>query len=160
LVNVFNPLAGWHLPHIIKGAFMPARSIPHSLSIVISILLILSLFAAIWANPGTGITLGIIFLLFVLSAITYTIVRKNRAAYLQGQISISVSIRNICLEIAIVLLTMVLAGLAGRYLSGIAAKLIRNYPTNLIAGICVGLLAGSAMGLLVKQVSSRFVDQN
>ena len=139
---------------------MPAQSTKHSLSIVVSILLILSLFAAAWANPAVGFTLGVIFLLFVLTITVYTIVRKNRAAYQQGSISLSVSLLNICLEIAIVLLTMALAGLAGRYLSGMAALWISSYPASLIAGVCAGLLAGSAVGLLAKQVSGRFVDQH
>ncbi len=136
---------------------MPALSLKHILSIVLSILIIFTLFITAWQMPRVGTALGLIFLFFGLIATCYTIVHKNRKACQQGKIPLSVCIKNICLEIAAVLLTMALAGLAGRYLSIMATGNINSHPVKLITGIGIGILIGWAIGLLIKFVSGRFI---
>jgi len=136
---------------------MPARFVTHSLSIIIFVLIIFTVFATVWARPVVGITLGLILFLFVLIATSYMIVKKYRAAYHSGNIPLYTSIRNICLEIAAILLAMMLAGLIGRYLSVMAVGEIANHPAKLIVGLGICLLAGWAVGLFVKRTCSRLV---
>ena len=136
---------------------MPARSITYPLSIIISVLLILSLLASIWVNQAVGITLGLTFLLFCLVATSYTIIGKNRKTYQQGEVSLSISIRNTFLEISAILLAMALAGLTGRYLSTIATGNIGSHPLKLVTGIGIGILVGWAVGLFIKFASSRLI---
>jgi hypothetical protein len=136
---------------------MPARSITYPLSIIIAVLLILTLLATIWATPMVGTTLGLIFVLFGIATTSYTIVGKYRKAYLQEEISLSISIRNICLEIAAILFTIFLAALVGRYLGAFINGNVNSTPAKLITGIGLGLLAGWLVGLFLKLASSRFV---
>jgi hypothetical protein len=136
---------------------MPARSITYPLSIIICFLLIISLLASIWVNQSVGITLALIFLLFGLTATSYTIINKNRKAYQQGKISLSISIKNTCLEILAILLAMVLAGLMGRYLSVVVMGNINSHPLKLLTGIGIGILVGWAIGLFIKIASSRII---
>jgi hypothetical protein len=137
---------------------MPALPFKHFLSIVISILLIFAIFITAWRIPSVGMALGLIFLLFGLTATSYTILQKNRKACRQGKISQSVCIKNILLEISAILFTMVLAALAGRYLSRMATENMNSHPVKLIAGIGIGILIGWAIGLFIKFVSSRFTE--
>ena len=137
---------------------MPALPLKHIIAIVLSILIIFTLFITAWRMPQAGMALGLIFLFFCLTATSYTIINKNRKAYLQGKIHLSVSIKNTCLEIAAILLTMALAGLAGRYLSTMATGNINSHPIKLITGIGIGILVGWAIGLLIRFVSSRFIS--
>ena len=136
---------------------MPARSIKYPLSIIIAVLLIVTLLATVWVNAKAGIVLTLIFLLFVLSATSYTIIQKNRNACQQGVISRSTSIKNTCLEISAVLLAMILAALVGRYLTVMLSGGINGTPVKLITGIGLGLLAGWIVGLFVKHASGRFI---
>jgi hypothetical protein len=136
---------------------MPARYY-YPLSIIVVILVIFSLFATLGRSLATGLTLILIFLLFGLIATSYTIIQKNRKACRQGKISRSVCIKNIVLEISVILFTMVLAALAGRYLSRMATENMNSHPVKLIAGIGIGILIGWAIGLFIKFVSSRFIE--
>ena len=135
---------------------MPARYI-YPLSIIIAILVILLLLVAVATNFPTGITLVLIFILFVLSGTSYAILQKNKKAYQQGKITFSASRKNTVLEISAILLTMLLAGLAGRYLSGFLTGNMNSYPIKLITGIGIGILVGWAIGLFIKFASSRFL---
>ncbi len=136
---------------------MPVPSIKYSLSIVLSVLLIFTLFITAWLIPELGVRLGLVFLLFGVVATSFTIFKKYRKIYQQGKLPLSICIRNSCLEIAAVLLTMILASLAGRYLSALATREISSTPQRLLTGIGVGLLAGWAVGLFVKQASVRLI---
>ena len=136
---------------------MPARSIKYPLSIIIAVLLIITLLATVWVNAKAGIVLTLIFLLFVLSATSYTIIQKNRKAFQQGVVSRSTSIKNTCLEISAVLFAMILAGLVGHFISAIVTGGINSTPAKLITGIAFGLLVGWSVGLFVKHASGRFV---
>jgi hypothetical protein len=136
---------------------MPARSIKYPLSIIIAVLLIVTLLATVCVNATTGIVLTLIFLLFVLSATSFTIIQKNRNACQQGDISRSTSIKNTCLEISAVLFAMILAGLVGHFISTIVTGGINSTPAKLITGIAFGLLAGWTVGLFIKHASGRFV---
>jgi hypothetical protein len=135
---------------------MPARPITYSLSIILAILLIFSLLMSTWANLTKGITLGLIFLLFALSATSDTIIRKYRTAYQQERISLPVSIRNILLEIVVVLLAMSLAALAGQHFTRMVVGNMNVTPAKLITGIGLGLIVGWAVGLFAKYTSSHF----
>ncbi len=136
---------------------MPALSLKHIFSIIISILVIFTLFITAWRIPPVGTALGLMFLLFGLTATSYTIILKNRKSFLQGKISLSISIRNSCLEIAAVLLTMALAALAGQYLSKIVTENMNSRPIQLITGIGIGILVGWSIGLFIKFASSRLL---
>src|SRR5262245_7112534 len=140
-----------------QGAKMPARFVTYSLATIIAVLLIVMLFVTVWANPTAGLTLGLIFFLFVLAATSYTIVIKNREAYRLGKITLATSIRNICLEIAAIMLAMILAGLIGRFISGMALGGMTNNPVRLITGIGIGLLVGWTIGLLIKRTCGHLV---
>jgi hypothetical protein len=136
---------------------MPARPITYFLSIILAVLLILSLVTSTWANLTKGFTPGLIFLLFGLSATSDTIIRKYRRAYQQEKISLPKSIRNIFLEIAIILLAMSLAALAGHHLTRMIVGNMGLTPAKLITGIGLGLIAGWAVGLFAKYTSSRLI---
>ena len=136
---------------------MPALPFKHSLSIVLSILLIFTLFITSWRVPPVGMALGMIFLLFSLTATGYTIISKNRKTYQQGKTTLSVSIRNTILEVSAILLAMALAGLAGRHLSRLATGNIDSHPIKLVTGTGIGILVGWAIGLLIKFASSRLI---
>jgi hypothetical protein len=136
---------------------MPVPSIKYSLSIVLSILLIFTLFITAWLVPSLGIRLGLIFLLFGLVATGYTIIRKYRKSYQQGNLPLSTCIRNSGLEIAVVLLAMIMASVVGRYLSTLASGGMNSTPQRLLTGIGIGLLAGWAVGLFAKQATGRLI---
>lgn len=136
---------------------MPARPITYSLSIILAVLLNFSLLMSTWANLTKGVTLGLIFLLFVLSATSDTIVRKYRKAYQQGKISLPNSIKNICLEIVVILFAMFLAALAGHYLIRLVTGSTSVTPAKLITGIGLSLIVGWAVGLFAKYTSSRLI---
>lgn len=126
-------------------------------AMIISLLLFLSLLICVWLFPSSGLILTILFLLcgFVLASLP--IVEKHRQAYLQGQISRGVYVRNIFFDAAGILLALILAGLLGRYIAEIATRQISNDLTKLIAGIMIGLLIGIAVGIFVKQAWGRLV---
>lgn len=136
---------------------MPVLSVKYLISIVLSVLLIFAPFITAWQHLLLGVMLGLILLLFGLAATSYTIVRKYRQSSRQAEIPLSVSIRNICLEIAAVLATMVLAGLIGHYLSGLFAWGMSSDLQKFIAGVGMGLLVGWMVGLLVKNISGRLM---
>jgi hypothetical protein len=99
--------------------------------------------------------LGIIFLLFSLVIHSFVIVKKHKAAFLKGEISRIISIRNTVLEVLCILFTIVFAGQLARYVAEIATEQIDNYAAKFIAGICLGLLVGIAAGIFMKRTSER-----
>jgi hypothetical protein len=125
---------------------------------LISLLLILALFATIWLFPSIGIMLGMMILLFFgLVATSCMIVKKHRETYLQGKISRTHFIRNVCLEISGILLAMIAAGVLGRAIAEVATRHIGNDLLKLVAGIGLGLLVGLFVGMLIKRASSHLV---
>ena len=136
---------------------MSARSFKHALSIVFSILLIFILFITAWRIPPVGIALGLIFLLFGVTATSYTIVSKNRKTYLEEKFSLYICIRNTCLEILAILFAMAIAGLIGHYLSITITGNIDSHPARLLTGIGIGILVGWAVGLFIKIASGRHI---
>jgi hypothetical protein len=136
---------------------MPARPITYFLSIILAVLLIFSLLTSTWTNLTKGITPGLIFLLFGLSATCDTIIRKYRKAYRQEKISLPHSIRNIFLEIGVILLAMSLAALAGHHLIRMVAGSMSIPSAKLLTGIGLGLIAGWAVGLIAKYTSSHLI---
>ena len=136
---------------------MPALPFKHLLSIVLSILLIFILFVTAWRIPMVGFALGLIFLLFGVTATCYTIIGKNRKAYQEGNLSLSICMRNTSLEILAILFAMATAGLIGHYLSAAITGNINDHPARLLIGIGIGILIGWAVGLLIKLASARFI---
>lgn len=132
---------------------MPALSVKHSLSVILSVLLIFTPFLTARQHLLVGVALGLTLLLFGLAATGYTIALKHWERCRQGHTPRSISIRNICLEIAAVLTAMVVAGMTGRYLSTWAGGGMDDY----IRGIGAGLLVGWAVGLLVKWMTGRLM---
>jgi len=112
--------------------------------------LILALFISVWLFPSTAMWLGLIILLSCLIATSYMIIRKQQQAYLQGKISRTILIRNVCIEITGILIALILAGLLGRILAEIGTRSLSNGLIKLIAGIVIGLLVGMAVGGFIK----------
>jgi len=103
--------------------------------------------------------LGAIFLLFSLVMTSSAIVDKHRRAYLHNQITRSIFLRNVVLEIMGIVLAMILAGLLGRYVAEIATKQITDDLTKYVTGIAAGLLVGIGTGIFIKQTWGRFVGR-
>jgi hypothetical protein len=135
---------------------MPVLPFKYSLFIVLSVLIIFTLLITSQVSTA-GIALSWIFLLFCLVATSYSIVKKHKKLYQLAKIPLSISIRNICLEIAAILLAMALAGVIGRYLSELASVAINNTLDEFITEIGIGLLAGWAIGLVIKNASGRLM---
>ena len=129
----------------------------HSLSIIVSLLIILTLVAVTWMIPAAGRILWIILLLYGLAITSYMIVKKHREEYLQGNISRAIFVRNVFLEITGVLLTMILAAILGRYLVILATSQMRHDIIRFITGIMIGLSVGIVVGISIKQLSLRLV---
>jgi hypothetical protein len=135
---------------------MSVPSFKYLLFIILSILLIITLLVPAWEQQA-GIALSLIFILFCLISTSYTVVWKHTKAYRQEKISHSFLIHNICVEITLILLAMVFAGIVGWYGSRVATGGINIYSTKLIIGIGIGLLVGWAVGLFMYEVSSRLL---
>jgi len=129
----------------------------HTLSIIISLLIILALVVVTWVVPAAGRILWVILLLSGLTISSYMIVKKHREEYLQGNISRVIFVRNVFLEITGVLLTMVLAAVLGRYLVILATSQMHHDIIRFITGIIIGLSVGIAVGISIKQLSLRLV---
>lgn len=120
-------------------------------SILIPIIFIVVLFLCAWLFPPIGILVALTFLLFSLVIMTYSITEKHRRAYLKGNITKIIFLRNTILEITIILLAMLLAALLGNYLSRIATGQITSLLIRFIVGIIIGLLVGIVVGVFVKR---------
>ena len=107
--------------------------------------------------PLLGIAFGIIYFIFGVIVISYSICKTDRDSYLQGKISRAIFLRNSLTKIIGILLALILAALIGKYLAVLGTRQIDSEIARLIAGLVIGLLAGAAIGALVKGVSSRMV---
>lgn len=108
--------------------------------------------------PLFGIAFGIIYFLFVVIVISYSLCKTDRESYLQGKISRAIFFRNSLIEIIGILLALILAALIGKYLAVLGTRQIDDEIVRLIAGLLIGLLAGAAIGALVKGISNRMVQ--
>ena len=126
-------------------------------STLISVVLLLAFVFSAWKFPPARSVLGMAFLLFGFAIASTFVIGKHRQAHLQGRITRAVFVRNSLFEITGILLTMLLAGLLGRYLAQVAIEQFSNDLTKLVAGIVTGLLVGIGMGLLIKYTWGRFV---
>jgi hypothetical protein len=107
--------------------------------------------------PLFGIAFGIIYFLFVVIVISYSLCKTDRESYLQGKISRAIFFRNSLIEIIGIFLALILAALIGKYLAVLGTQQIDHEIVRLIAGLVIGLLAGAVIGALVKGVSNRMV---
>jgi hypothetical protein len=118
---------------------------------ITSLLLIAVLIVVSLLSPSVGGILGTIILLFGLVLTGFTLIRKHRASYLQGQISRVVYIRNAIFEIIGVLMAMFLAAWIGNQIALLATRQIDNALTRFSAIILIGLTIGVIVGTLVKK---------
>ena len=109
------------------------------------------------SSPLLGITFGIIYILFGVIVLSYSIYKRHKKSYLQSKISRSIFFRNNLIEIIGVLLALILAAPIGKYLAMIGTQHINNEILLLLVGLVIGLLAGAVTGALVKGVSNRMV---
>lgn len=127
------------------------------LTLILVLLLLIIVLICAWLFPSAGLILGVTVFLFGLIIASFAVTRKHRQAYLQGKISRGIFIRHILVEIFGILLTMVLAGLLGRYIAQIATEHVNNALVRLVAGILIGLLTGIGVSILVKHTCGRIV---
>ncbi len=118
---------------------------------------ILVLLLSPWLFPSVTPALTVALLLFSLGIAIFIVLKKHRTAYLQGQITRWMFVRNICLDLFGILLAVVLAGLLARYVAGIVTKPIGSATARVAAGIVLGLLVGIVVGALVNSLWGRFV---
>ena len=107
--------------------------------------------------PLPGIAFGIVYFLFGVIVISYSICKTDRESYLQGKISRATFFRNSIIEIIGILLALILAALIGKYLAVLGTRQIDHEIARLITGLVIGLLAGAVIGALVKGISNRMV---
>ena len=129
-------------------------------STLISLLLVLLLLVAAWFYPSLGLVLGTALLVLTLALACISVVKKHRKSYLQGEITYSVFMRNVALEISGILLATACAVLLGNYIALIATQSISDMLIRFAAGVFVGLLIGIAIGTLVRKFWNRFLLQN
>lgn len=135
---------------------MTAFFTKHSTVILMSGLVILLILA--WIFPSAGLKLGITFLLLSFLIASLAVLEKHKKAYVKGEITRGVFIRNAVLEISGGFIIMILAGLLGRSAAEIATQQIGNDIIRLIAGIMVGLAIGLGVGILAKKTLRRLVE--
>jgi hypothetical protein len=140
-------------PNNPQGATMTAFIKKYAL--ILSFLLILSLFVLARLYPSVGIPLLIIFLVFGFVLNSWMIIKKHRKVYLEGVISQIAFIGRVCLEITGLLATMILAGILGRYIAELATAQMSNTVVKFVAGIVIGLCVGIAVGFLIKRTTTR-----
>jgi hypothetical protein len=107
--------------------------------------------------PSTFLAIGAVIFVFGFGATVLSICQKHRKAHLDGNLTHNELIRNSVLDTLGILLSMALAGWAGRTLTQIVTAPIANEIVKLIAGILVGILVGIGIGLLVKKTWGRLV---
>ena len=126
-------------------------------STLATILLPVVLLILMRSSPLLGITFGIIYFLFGIIVISYSIYKRHKRSYLQSKISRSIFFRNNLVEIIGVLLALILAAPIRKYLAMIGTQHIKNEILLLLVGLVIGLLAGGAIGILVKGASNRML---
>ncbi len=125
---------------------------------LILFLLILALLLSAWLFPSITPMFAIALILFSLGAAIFVVLKKHRTAYLQGQITLLVFVRNMFLDIMGILFAMTVAILLARYVVEIVAKPIRGDTLRLQAGILTGLLTGIVVGTFVNHLWGYFVS--
>jgi len=124
---------------------------------VLSIVLILMLFAVFFFVPGwAGVTAGIVFSLSVAMTI-FSVVQKQKNLFREKPTSGIKLVRNVLFEIIGILIAMVLAGLLGRYIAQVATQQISNDLIKFVVGIATGLLVGIGIGVVMQRISGRFI---
>ncbi len=121
------------------------------------ILLIPVLVFAVWLFPAYGMVLLIISLSFGLFVSSLMIIKKHRETYLHGKISRAVFLRNVCLHLSAIVITMLASALIGDYLGKVATRQMTDDLTKFIAGIFVGLLVGITIGFFVQRIGRKLV---
>ena len=124
---------------------------------VLSIVLILVLFAMFFFVPGwAGVTTGVVFSLSVAMTI-FSVVQKQKNLYREKPTSGIKLARNILFEIMGILIAMILAGFLGWYIAQIATQQIGNDLIKFAVGITTGLLVGIGVGIIMQHIWGRFI---
>jgi hypothetical protein len=127
-------------------------------------LFLLTFLILVWWFPSVGLILAVIFLLFSLIIASFSVVKKHKQAYLRGEISRIVFVRNLILEILGILLIIMVASVLAQYIAEIATRQIYDDVTKFIAGTLVGLLVGLAVGIFSQRIGKKlfwpFLKQN
>jgi uncharacterized membrane protein len=110
----------------------------------------------VWWFPAAGLILAVNFLLFSLVIAGFSVVKKQKQAYLRGEISRIVFVRNIILEMLAILLIMIIASVLAQYMAEIATRQIYDDLTKFITGILVGLLVGVAVGIFSQRIRKNY----
>jgi hypothetical protein len=119
-------------------------------------LFLLTFLILVWLIPSMGSTLAIIFLLLSLTIAGFNIFEKHSKAYFHGHLSRITLLRNITLDITIIILTIVFAGLLGNYVAKIATRQLDNALIQFVASVIIGLLVGIWVGVAMKRIRDRF----
>ena len=124
---------------------------------ILSIGLILMLFAVFFLVPGWAVvTAGIVFSLSVGMTI-FSIVQKQRNLYREKPTNGIKLARNVLFEIMGILVAMILAGLLGRHMAQIVTQQISNDLIKFTASIATGLLVGIGAGIVMQRIWGRFI---
>lgn len=124
---------------------------------LVGLLLLVILVILMWFFPSAMPVLGMSLLLLSFGVVILPIIKKQRELYKRGNLTSGELVRKIALEVFGVLVAMVLAGLAGRYLGQIVITQTSNELIKLIAGILIGLLAGIGVGVLVQRTWGQMI---
>lgn len=122
---------------------------------LVGLLLLVILVILMWFFPSAMPVFGMSLLLLSFGVVILPIIKKQRELYKRGNLTSGELVRKIALEVFGVLVAMVLAGLAGRYLGQIVITQITDELVRVIAGIVLSLLAGMGAGILVQRTWER-----
>ncbi len=136
---------------------MLASFFKHSL-LTLTIILLMLIIA--WRLPSIRWAFMMILLLFGVLRALAEVVSKQRGAYVQGEITLSLFLRNLAVEIVGLFSAMILAGWLGRSLAQLATNQIQDELIKLVAGLVVGLLAGMGIGFFIKRTWGRLVKSS
>ena len=128
-------------------------------STIVSLLLVLALFALTWFYPSTGLMLGTILLVLTLGMACVSVFKKHRKSYVQGKIPYLIFMRNVAMEITGILLATACAAYFGNYIALVATQSIGDMLIRFAAGVAVGLLIGIAVGVLIRKLWNRYLLQ-
>ena len=125
-------------------------------SLLLSALLLLTIFIVCLFLPSAIPALGVICFLFTLTIAIAFIIEKHKSAHLQGDITREAMRRKITKDILILVITLVLAVLLGGVVSQLAASYagasveVRWRGLGMIVGFVAAILASFAVGFAVR----------
>ena len=125
-------------------------------SLLLSALLLLTIFIVCLFLPSAIPALGVICFLFTLTIAIAFIVEKHKSTHLQGDITREAMRRKIARDIFILVITLVLAVFLGGIVSQLAASYAGAYVevrwrgVGMVVGFIAAILASFAVGFMVR----------